>query len=209
MRTWDVVMIAAMAMGCDGAEEQGARENAELDRRVKARLQAEDEAREKRRSAESAMDKELRQRDTEAADEKSRMIQQYAKFSPSGREFAMREACANGCIGHAADAVIEAAPASEREALRKLKAELEAKSQIASREKFADSLDEALLAKRLNPDGVSAIGRDKAELRIKGWFCSRQFMHDFTSGDLGRTAAGMGFKKLRCDGPDEWFSQEL
>ncbi len=85
------------------------------------------------------------------------------------------------------------------EANRKVKAAADA---VATRKSYAAAYDESLLARHLNPDCVSAEGKT---LHIQGWFCTRQFMHDFQNGIDATTAKAVGFTKVHCSsGVDNW-----
>lgn len=56
---------------------------------------------------------------------------------------------------------------------------------------------------------MKAVGKAKSTLHINGVFCTRQFMHDFTGGELGKSARAVGFKELKCEGPFDLHTWEL
>ncbi len=54
------------------------------------------------------------------------------------------------------------------------------------RKDFASTYETMLLETHMNPDGVSADGKT---LRVRGWFCIRQFIYDFqkSSGEVAKS----------------------
>lgn len=94
-------------------------------------------------------------------------------------------------------------------AAKRRAATLTAKMGVEARERFAIIVDTALLETRRNPDSVRADGPEKRTLHISGWFCSRQFMYDFTSGTSGAQARDVGFNKLQCEDSVEVWTWDL
>lgn len=78
-----------------------------------------------------------------------------------------------------------------------------------ARTKFATDYEWALFEKHMNPTSVVADGTSKKTLHVDGWFCNRQYLHDFVNGDTGRRAVSAGFDKLVCGNSMETWTQEL
>ncbi len=197
------VMLGARTSG-PSAERRAAMEEAAAKDRAFARQQQEEvEAR------------AARQKEAEARAAHRQAVATYANMTPAGREKALRDACEAGCEPAVRGPIIEgAADGAERDKLRGILEKLQATSGAKRREAFADALEKAYLEKHLNPDGVSAAGPEKTKLVIRAWFCTRQFVHDFTdaTGDKlpdGKLAADVGFKKYECIGPAETWSGDL
>ena len=70
---------------------------------------------------------------------------------------------------------------------------------IALRSQFADEFDSRLLADGDNPDSVTATGKDKTTLAVKGYFCSRQWVHDTIQNNNSTRLRILGFKRLECN----------
>ena len=133
-------------------------------------------------------------------------VARYRGMGQAGRLAAIKSACRDSECDELDPAFLEAAESdAERASMRATFAALSrqahaeaersrAADAILLRKLFADDLDSALLAKHMNPDGVSADGKI---LRVRGWFCSRQFVHDFalTQGDAAKTC---GFVRVEC-----------
>lgn len=70
------------------------------------------------------------------------------------------------------------------------------------RKDFASTYETMLLETHMNPDSVSADGKT---LRVRGWFCTRQFIYDFQKSS-GEVAKGLGFTKVDCNsGIEDWW----
>jgi hypothetical protein len=65
---------------------------------------------------------------------------------------------------------------------------------LKDRKRFAENLNQQLLNRGMNPDAVTAAGPANKTLRIRAFFCSRQFAHDFDAGP----ARAAGFTRLEC-----------
>lgn len=137
-----------------------------------------------------------------AADQKS-----YQTKTPAERAGAIRKVCVPGnCDRRLMWIIVEAAATdAERKQLTAmaeaaLKADdraLEAQDQVkgqTDRKRFAETLDQQLLNRGLNPDAVTAAGPANKTLRIRAFFCSRQFAHDFDTGP----ARAAGFTRMEC-----------
>lgn len=207
-----MVVAAALTCSCESAESRAARENAELEQRIREREQAEEAERTKKRAAaeaaEAAAKADRAAKEAAAKAERDELVAKFAAYTPAGRKEALKGACKDGC-GSMAEAIITSAPAAERDALDAIAREASVKAGAKHRSTFADRLDELLLEKRLNPDAVRTSGKDGTTLYISGVFCTRQFMHDFTEGELGKSARAAGFKELKCDGPFDVHTWEL
>jgi hypothetical protein len=83
----------------------------------------------------------------------------------------------------------EAAPKTEAE-----KKQRETDARVA----FARAYEKQLLDEHLNPDAVTAVD---TTLKVRAWFCTRQFLHDFQNGPIAKQAKAIGFKRLECSSP--------
>jgi hypothetical protein len=206
------------------AAEERAAEEARQQARAAVQAAADEQGRrneEQRKAFEASRDPAVRKVMLE------KLWSSAATLDAAKRESLLRERCtsAGGCEVDVRDVIIAtASDDAERNKLKALAKKLDAeiaaaakreaaesaKAEMYIRERFADSIDTALLNKHRNPDGVYAEGPEKRTLRIKGWFCSRQFMHDFTAAsDNGEAARQLGFKRLVCENALETWSQDL
>lgn len=157
-----------------------------------------------------------------AQEAENRVLEELGAMTAGERERALRRRCALGCTPDDA-AVRAAATEEERKQLAALAARLDAANQAkreaaaraqeaaqneAAREQFAALYDRALLDNHMNPDGVDATGPGKTTLRVRGWFCTRQFMDDFRR-TTAATATAAGFKRVECTSSFEHWWADL
>jgi hypothetical protein len=187
--------------------------SAELE--AKAHEQAKREARigeqeaaraDERKKAERGAAAELER--TRAAAVHAAMVADFAKLTPAARASKMRASCdPDGAFKVCDDETVQAlaeAGASEAEkmqlralATKQLEA-FAATKKAAERERYAAAFDRRLLARQMNPDGVTAEGPEKKTLRIKIWACSRQMLSDIAGSELGDELRAKGFARVEC-----------
>lgn len=98
---------------------------------------------------------------------------------------------------------------TEVAAVEKKRATTAAALEVEDRKAFASAYDDLLLKRHMNPDGVSTAGASATTLVVNGWFCSRQFVHDATTGTDGADLRAHSFKRVECSGAGSSYWQDL
>lgn len=163
--------------------------------------EAERKAKEK---AEADRAEEVRKREAHEA-----AVASYRALTPPKRLDALTKACpkTESKCDDTVIAQIMAAAADDAERTRmnnkatQLRQAAKDRADMEARVKFAEAYEEALFARKRNPDWVKAVGPEKRTLRVRGWFCAgRQFVHDFSESDDVERAATLGFQRMECVG---------
>jgi hypothetical protein len=200
------------------------REAAELEAKVKAQREKEDE---EHRRAEDAgatppqapaalmpgRPKTQEQIDAEEADKTRReaLTAEGAAMTTAQRAAKVRDLCsADRCNEKDARTVAETAKTpAERAALDRVVTAASKTSAAKAREGYAKLYETQLLNKHMNPDDVSAVGDERKTLKVRGWFCTRQYVYDVQNGALGSELRGAGFTKISCESGLQNWSGEL
>jgi hypothetical protein len=166
-------------------------------------------------TAEAARVAEAKQKTDQRKAERKAFVDEYRTMTVQQRLATVTTLCnrENGCEYPKAACLQEAAatPAEATQLKNKIasiekvyeqaqSAKKAAEAQKARRT-FASTYETVLLDRHMNPDGVTADGKS---LRIRGWFCTRQFIYDFQK-TTAETARALGFTKVDCNsGLEDW-----
>jgi hypothetical protein len=218
-----LALIGSIRQSCQGDKKSEVYDPQAIHARVVAEAQAKKKQEAAEATALAASDaaraaqakQDADKRDAERAAEHKAIVDEYRVMSASQRLSAVASVCTcdNGCEQPRADCLQESAATPAEAAqlkssiarIEKLHEQAETTKKAAeaqkARKEFASTYETLLLEKHMNPDGVSAEGKT---LRVRGWFCSRQFIYDFqkSTGDI---AKGLGFTKVDCNsGLEDW-----
>jgi hypothetical protein len=81
---------------------------------------------------------------------------------------------------------------------------------IGDRVSFAEIYERQLLSENMKPDSVSATGNaEKTVLRVRGWFCTRQFIFSFENDAIADQVRRLGFTRLECSSAFQSWWQDF
>jgi hypothetical protein len=145
----------------------------------------------------------------DAGSEHDQLVASYKRLGRKGRAEQMRATCKSGI--YVEDEVLQAADTGDeiaelRNGCQLLMNTADTDRAAALRRNFAAEYDTALLARHMNPDSVTANG---TTLHVEGWFCTRQFMFDFSRGGDSARAKAVGFTRIECASAAESYSQQM